>query len=60
MAISYLVGAQLGDASLNPARSLGPALVQGGAALASVWIFIVGPIVGAILGWLLYRLLYRD
>ena len=44
--VAHLVGAQLGDASLNPARSLGPALVQGGAALANVWIFIVGPIVG--------------
>ena len=58
--MAHLVGAQLGDASLNPARSLGPALVLGGEALASVWIFIVGPIVGAILGWFLYRLLYRD
>ncbi|MDE0445540.1 MAG: aquaporin [Spirochaetaceae bacterium] len=58
--VAHLVGAQLGDASLNPARSLGPALVQGGAALAGVWIFIVGPFAGAILGLLLYRLLYRD
>lgn len=58
--VAHLVGAQLGDASLNPARSLGPALIQTGAALDSVWIFIVGPIVGAVLGLLLYRMLYAD
>jgi len=58
--VAHLVGAQLGDASLNPARSLGPALVQGGAALDAVWIFIVGPIVGAVIGWILYRLVRAD
>ena len=34
--------------SVNPARSIGPALFQGGTALANLWIFIVGPFVGAI------------
>ena len=32
--------------SVNPARSIGPALFQGGSALANLWIFIVGPLVG--------------
>lgn len=32
--------------SVNPARSIGPALFQGGTALAHLWIFIVGPLVG--------------
>ncbi len=35
--------------SVNPARSIGPALFQGGTALANLWIFIVGPFVGAAL-----------
>ena len=35
--------------SVNPARSIGPALFQGGSALANLWIFIVGPFVGAAL-----------
>jgi aquaporin Z len=32
---------------VNPARSLAPAIFQGGTALANLWIFIVGPLVGA-------------
>ncbi len=35
--------------SVNPARSLAPAIFQGGSALSNLWIFIVGPFVGAIL-----------
>ena len=35
--------------SVNPARSLAPAIFQGGTALQNLWIFIVGPFVGAIL-----------
>lgn len=35
--------------SVNPARSIGPALFQGGAALSQLWIFIVGPFVGSAL-----------
>ena len=58
--VAHLVGAQLGDSSLNPARSLGPALVQGGDAVGVLWVFIVGPIVGGILGWLLYSTLLTD
>ena len=58
--VAHLVGAQLGDSSLNPARSLGPALVQGGDAVGVLWVFIVGPIVGGILGWLLYKTLHTD
>ena len=35
--------------SVNPARSIGPALFQGGTALANLWIFIVGPFAGGAL-----------
>ena len=35
--------------SVNPARSIGPALFQGGTALSNLWIFIVGPFIGAAL-----------
>jgi aquaporin Z len=38
--------------SVNPARSLGPAILVGGHALAQVWLFIVMPVIGgAIAGW---------
>ncbi len=54
--VAHLVGAPLGDSSLNPARSLGPALVAGGAALKVVWLFIVAPVVGGVGGLLLFKL----
>jgi aquaporin Z len=53
--VAHLIGVPLGDSSLNPARSIGPALFVGGEAMKSLWIFIVGPIVGAVIGLLLYK-----
>lgn len=58
--VAHLVGAQLGDSSLNPARSFGPALIQGGDALRDLWIFIVGPLIGGIIGWVLYKIVHAD
>ena len=58
--VAHLVGAQLGDSSLNPARSLGPALVQMDEALNIVWVFIVGPVIGGIVGWLLFKVTYAE
>ena len=55
--VAHLVGAQLGDSSLNPARSIGPAVFVGGDALSVLWVFIVAPTVGGVLGWCLYRLM---
>ncbi|OKH23472.1 aquaporin [Hydrococcus rivularis NIES-593] len=51
----YLVGLPLTGASLNPARSLGPALFAGGRAISQLWLFLVVPsIAGIVSGWL-YR-----
>jgi aquaporin Z len=58
--VAHLVGVPLGDSSLNPARSLGPALFCGGHAIAMLMIFIPGPIVGAVLGLGAYRLIHAD
>lgn len=58
--VAHLVGAQLGDSSLNPARSLGPALFEQGDALKLLWVFIVAPIVGGLLGWQAYKAIYND
>ncbi|MCL6504549.1 MAG: aquaporin, partial [Pirellulales bacterium] len=53
--VAHLVGAQLGDSSLNPARSFGPALVQAlmgrTEALRLLWIFVAAPLLGGVLGW---------
>lgn len=44
----HLIGIPLTGTSVNPARSLGPAVVLGGTALSQVWVFIIAPMVGAI------------
>ena len=54
--VIHLIGAPFGGASLNPARSFGPALFQGDGALGSLWVFIVGPLIGCLVGLLLYNL----
>jgi aquaporin Z len=51
----HFAAAPLTGASVNPARSIGSALL--GADLASLWIYIVAPIAGAAGGWALYRVL---
>ena len=43
----HLVGIHYTGTSVNPARSIGPALFQGGQALSELWVFIVGPFAGA-------------
>ena len=44
--------------SVNPARSIGPALFAGGDAIVQLWLFILAPLVGGALGGLLYPLLF--
>lgn len=47
LVLVHLVCIRYTGTSVNPARSIGPALFQGGTALANLWIFIVGPFLGA-------------
>jgi len=56
----HIVGIPLTGTSVNPARSLGPAIFAGGAALSDVWVFIIGPLIGATLAVLVYRLLIKS
>lgn len=49
----HLAAAPISGASVNPARSIGPALVGDNA--GSLWLYIVAPLVGAIVGWILYQ-----
>jgi aquaporin Z len=51
----HFASAPLSGASVNPARSIGSALL--GADLAALWIYIVAPIIGAIGGWALFRVI---
>ena len=52
-----LVGGPLTGASLNPVRSIIPALLEGGEALQQVWVYILGPMLGSVLAVILYRFL---
>ena len=45
----HIIGIPLTGTSVNPARSIGPALLAGGDALANVWVFIIAPFAGAAL-----------
>ncbi len=54
---SGLMANSLSGASMNPARSLGPAFFAGGSALADVWIYFVGPFIGVLLAVGLYQII---
>lgn len=54
LAAIHLLGIQVTGVSVNPARSIGPALFVGGKALADLWVFIVAPLAGGALAGLVY------
>jgi aquaporin Z len=51
----HLVTIPVTGTSVNPARSLGPAIFAGGKALAQLWLFFVAPIIGAVLAALAWK-----
>lgn len=60
LTLIHLVGIPVTNLSVNPARSIGPAVFVGGWALAQLWLFIVAPIIGGALGGLTYRALASE
>jgi len=56
LAVVHTVGIPLDGTSVNPARSLGPALFAGGAAMSQLWLFILAPLVGGSIAALIYPL----
>ena len=55
LTLVHIFGIHFTGTSVNPARSLGPAIFVGGEALANVWVFIVAPLVGGVLAALVYK-----
>ncbi len=51
----HLVGINVTGTSVNPARSIGPAVFVGGTALAQLWLFIVAPLIGGAVAGLVFR-----
>ena len=57
LTLVHILGIGFTGTSVNPARSVGPALFKGGEALENVWVFIVAPLVGAAFAAIIYRFL---
>ncbi|HMG09950.1 MAG TPA: aquaporin, partial [Mucilaginibacter sp.] len=55
LVLIHIVGIPVTGVSVNPARSIGPALLVGGAAISQLWLFIVAPILGATLSAIVWR-----
>ncbi len=55
LVVIHLVGINVTGVSVNPARSIGPALFAGATALSQLWLFIVAPIIGAVAAGILFR-----
>jgi aquaporin Z len=60
LTLIHLISIPVTNTSVNPARSTGPALFVGGAALSQLWLFWVAPILGGIIGALVYRVFFSE
>jgi aquaporin Z len=55
LALIHIVGIPITGTSVNPARSLGPALMVGGDALSQVWLFLLAPVIGGVLAAVVWK-----
>jgi len=55
LTLIHLISIPVTNTSVNPARSIGPALFVGGWAISQLWLFIVAPLIGGVLGGVVYR-----
>lgn len=60
LTLVHLLGIPFTGTSVNPARSLAPAVIQGGDALCQVWVFILAPLVGALLAGLFFKYVLKS
>ena len=60
LAFVHILGIPLTGTSVNPARSLAPAIFLGGEALKQVWVFIVAPMVGSALASFTYKFVVKN
>lgn len=58
LVLIHLISIPMTNTSVNPARSIGPALMVGGDSIGQLWLFIVAPLVGAVVGWLLHQVVF--
>ncbi len=60
LTLIHLISIPVTNTSVNPARSTGPALIEGGIALKQLWFFWVMPVIGALLAGFVYKWLGKD
>ncbi len=59
LAFVHIMGIKLTGTSVNPARSLAPAVIAGGEALKQVWVFIIAPFIGSALAAITYKFITK-
>ena len=57
LVLVHIVCIPITGTSVNPARSIGPAIFEGGQALSQLWLFIVAPFIGAILSTIVWKII---
>lgn len=60
LTLIHLVSIPVDNTSVNPARSIGPALFAGGDAISQLWVFIIFPTIGGLIAGATYALLFGD
>jgi aquaporin Z len=60
LTLIHLISIPITNTSVNPARSLGPALLSGGDAIEQLWLFILAPIAGGVLAALLWKYVFEE
>ncbi|HAJ70755.1 MAG TPA: aquaporin Z [Methylophilaceae bacterium] len=60
LTLIHLISIPVTNTSVNPARSTGPALLEGGIALDQLWLFWIAPIVGAVIGAVMYQYINKE
>ncbi len=57
LTLIHLISIPVTNTSVNPARSTGPALIEGGIAVDQLWLFWVAPVIGGVIGGVIYKML---
>ena len=60
LTLVHIMGIPFTGTSVNPARSIGPALFMGGEYMSQLWVFIVAPVVGGVLAALFYKFVLKE
>ena len=55
LTLTHLISIPVTNTSVNPARSTGPALLEGGIALQQLWMFWLAPMAGAVIAAVIYK-----